>query len=40
MIKGMKKVLGILILVLFLSTLFAGLAEVQGYSEQGAAIKK
>ena len=35
----MRKVLGILILVLFLGTVFAGLAQAQGYGEQGTAIK-
>jgi len=34
-----KKVLGILILVLFLGTVFAGMAQAQGYSEQGTTIK-
>ena len=34
-----KRILGILILVLFLGTVLAGLAQAQGYSEQGATIK-
>jgi len=34
-----RKVLGILVLVLFLGTVFAGIAQAQGYSEQGTTIK-